>query len=176
MARRKKNSGCGCLVIIGIVLFMVFGSLIGELVREQKKIDNRKYHESMSALSNSGMVPVAGNKAVSIVEDEDGNDMFSTEYVPEELVTEEPGQVRYFLHVESGAAMVGYYSGGGGAGFRRWVEISIEDRTTRQIIASERFEGGSPPQTVSSGGNHYGSYPSRDRIDSWILEQIGGQG
>jgi hypothetical protein len=101
--------------------------------------------------------------------------MFSTSYVPEGYTTEDPQQVRYILYCTKGATVEGYYSNGGGVGLKQWVKIEILDRQTGETIGSEQFFGGPPPSSISSNSNtkrHYGSSPSQEKIEEWILSVV----
>lgn len=173
MARQKKGRW-GCLTLIIFMLVMGLCAMIGEAVRAEDAKKAQKYHDTMAVVENS-TTAVTGEKMVSLVTSKRGSGSDPTyckEYIPEGYETDVPQEVRYVLRCTKDADLVGTYSGGGGSGWTPWVEIEILDRKTGQVIGSQKFEGGYPPTTVRSGGAHYGSEPSMEKIHEWILSVI----
>lgn len=173
MAKQKKG-GFGCLTLIIIILVMGLCAMIGEVIREEDAKKAKKYHETMVVVEDSATA-VTGEKMVSLVTSKRGSGSDPTyckEYIPEGYETDVPQEVRYVLYCTKDAELVGTYSGGGGSGWTPWVKIEILDRTTGQVIGINKFEGGYPPTTVKSGGAHYGSEPSTEKIHEWILSVI----
>lgn len=174
MAGATKKSNWGCLVIIIFLCISLVVSFITSIQEDMQKSKDKELNETMSALTDPISVPVTGDKAICYYKDLDKKTegTFSDRYVPEDYLASTPEEARYILYCSDGSTMVGTYSGGGGSGFQLWVKVEILDRTTGQVIGTRKFEGGYPPTTVKSGGAHYGSAPSTETIQEWILSVI----
>lgn len=175
MARRRARLNLFDKIILGIILvavvFSVVGGIVGAIGSAIQESEDIAYTKVMApALDALQPSQVTGNKAVAYVQakkaEEDGT--YTKTYIPEEWTTDDPAEVRYVVMVESGSSVVGTYSGNGGIALQRWSKVEIKDLKTGEIIDSNTFKGGNPPQSVKSGGNHYGSYPSSSKISEWV--------
>lgn len=174
MAGASKKSNWGCLIIVIFLCISLVVSFITAIQEDMQKSTDKELNDTMSVLADPTSVPVTGDKAICYFTDLDKtfDPTFSDRYVPEDYLASTPEEARYILYCSDGSTMVGTYTGGGGSGFQRWVNVEILDRTTGHVIDSKKFEGGYPPSTVKSGGAHYGSAPSTEKIQEWILSVI----
>jgi preprotein translocase subunit SecG len=174
MARAKKNSNWGCLVIIIFLCISLVVSFITSIQEDMQNSKDKELNETMSVLADPTSVAVTGDKVICYYKDlsKQTEGTFSDRYVPEDCLASTPEEARYILYCSKGATLVGTYSGGGGGGFRRVVNIEILDRTTNTIIGTNEFTGSNPPSSVKDSGNHYGSEPSMEKIHEWILSVI----
>lgn len=157
------------LIFLGIMVMLALIFSASDAVEEEgEATDQRNYHFAMESLKDPENVPVSGEKAVACIDE-----IFTTQYVPEELQTENPEEVRFIVYCTPGEKTVGYYSNGGGTGLRHTCTVEIYDRETGETVKTHTFEGGDPPETVSgSGKKHYGSEPSEKKIQIWVEVSI----
>ena len=162
------------MVIIIFLCISLVVSFITAIQEDMQKSKDKELNETMSALTDPTSVPVTGDQAICYYKDlvKKTEGTFSDRYVPEDYLASTPEEARYILYCSDGSTMVGTYSGGGGSGWTPWVNIEILDRKTGQVIGTQKFEGGYPPTTVTSGGAHYGSEPSTEKIQEWTLSVI----
>lgn len=155
-------------MLCAIFLVGILGGAISSVINEEEEKKAEKYHVSMSAaLSDRAEFQVTGDKAVTYMDK-----TYSTWYVPEAYIAESPEQVRYIIHAESGEELTGRYTDGTGA-YRHWVEATVEDLASGQILGSKGFWGPEPPKTKSSE-KAYHSYPDRDSICDWVQSVLEG--
>ena len=176
MARRRARLNLFDKIILGIIAFalviVVVGGIVVGIQSSIQASEDAAYTKIMApALENVKASQVAGDKAVSFMKD---TETYTKTYVPEEFATDDPEEVRYVVTVENGSAAVGRY-GNGGIGLQRYYKVEIKDLKTGAVIETNTFYGGQPPQSVKSGGNHYGSYPSDSKVVQWVADVLAAQ-
>ena len=129
------------------------------------------YHEAMVAVLESGDMPLAGNKAVSLVfasaYDSDGT--YKTDYLPEDRRTEDPALVRYVVECRFSEEGVCWYSDFS-TGYQRILTVRVIDLTTDKAIKTEVFEGSQPPSQKTGFGAAYGDPPKEETVRNWLEE------
>ena len=147
----------GLLIVVAVMALVV--------VPIRSAMDSA-YHDTMSGLNMGIRADSSNTKAVTL---EDGT--YSTQYIPKEFQAESPDEVRYVVLLEKDSVHVGYYTGGGGA-YRHVYTLTVRDLATGEILDSREFNGGYPPQQTTKKGSVYGSVPSSEKIQEWIVSVI----
>ena len=166
MSRRKSLNWFDKLFLWVLALLFVFVAFAVLVIIPIGNKQSEAYHQTMSVLDTMSQVSSQADKAVTYTEDQ-----YSTYRVPTELQAETPEEVRYVIHLVQDEELVGRYSNGMG-GFRHVYRFEIVDLSTGEIIAARDFTGGSPPSSTTKSTPQYGSLPSREDSDSWILSVI----
>lgn len=193
MARRRTRSWSEIIpTLIILLVFMLVGIFAGirnalqekarheeaarqeSLAAEQRELEEQAaaaYNDAMSVLGTKGYkCKNAADKAVSLMADpeNDGQTVYTKEYIPEAYIAGSPEEVRYIVHFVYEDILFGKYLGGGN-GYQRSYHVQVEDLNSGDIIAEEIFLGRQPPGSVKAGsGDHYGTYPDCDAISDWI--------
>ena len=149
--------------IIALIAVIIGTAILKDSIDSAKE---KKYHESMSVLSDPQSVPVEGSKMVTLA---DGK--FSRLYIPEDWQAESPEEVRYILYCSDTDTAVGTYTNGG-TGYRVDRKISVYDRKTGAYCAEELFIGNDPPSTVEEKGDHYGRLADEEDVTKWLERVI----
>ena len=169
MARRRARLNLFDKIFLGFLAAMLVAvAFMALVIAPIQNAKNQAFQDTMSGLNMSIRAESSTTKAVTL---EDGE--YSTQYIPEELQAQSPDEVRYVVLLEKSSVRVGYYTGGGGA-YQRVYNLSIRDLATGEIIASQEFNGGYPPQQTTKKGNVYGSAPSSEKIREWVDSYISG--
>lgn len=183
MARRNKPLNWFDKLYLVFLLVAVIMVPVMIVVREISDAQAEQYHGKFQSTVESYIADgtqVTGNKAVSLVKGRGSKEeaVYSTNYVPEQYTAKKPEEVRYLIRCEEGSTVVGYYSGGG-VGSRLWVEVTVEDLKTGEILGEQYFSGGNPPQTISvkpgQSASRSGSAPSGTKIREWVLAALEGR-
>ena len=175
MSRNGKRPNIGCLfysVVFGAVLIIAIIAAISGAIN---KAQSNKYQEAMEGVKERSGSQITGSMMVAFdLEDH----LYCETYIPESILAETAEEVRYILFFESGADFEGTYSNGAGSGYRRKVMVRIRDLKTGEDIAEDVFYGSAPPSSISTKPGDkpkkvYGSYPDYEKVQSWILSEIG---
>ena len=155
------------IVIAVLMVILILPGITAAGVTLVNKSQENAYHETMAVLQDPDSIAVAGNKAVASIEDR-----FSTLYIPEDLQTETPEEVRYIVYCSDSEQLVGYYGTSGIAGYKHCRYVKVVDRKDGSTIGSESFTGSNPPNMVSDdkAKKQYGSRPSDEEIGMWVKE------
>lgn len=178
MARRKQLNIVDKILLgmMGIILVsMLLVAAVTAVISPFRAKKAAAYHDAMNAvLTSVDSSAVTGDKAVAFIigTDEDDTGTYSKTFIPEELVTDNPAEVRYVATCTSGSDLIGFYSNNSGAGYQRWRTVEITDLKLGRSVDERTFHGTMPPNTVTSDGAHYGSSPSEEVITQWILDTI----
>ena len=133
------------------------------------------YNDAMAALSAKGYkCKSSANKAVALMlkSEDDGQAVYSKNYIPGAYIAETPEEVRYVVRFVHEAILFGEYLGGGNA-YQHSYHVQIVDLATGDTIAEESFLGSEPPQSVTAGsGDHTGDLPDYNTIADWITSAI----
>ena len=138
-------------------------------VENSKALD---YHNTMKVLNTADAPAVTGERLVAYYEDEN---RFSRDVIPEALQAEAPEDVRYVVTLTEGQELAGIYEGTGVRGFKRYYEVSLVDRITEEVLATEYFYGSRPPYSIEDGTktDQYGNWPDSDEITYWVRNLFG---
>lgn len=125
------------------------------------------YHEMMERGFAVGDYQVCDTKMVTY---DERNHRYSTDFLPEELQAEKVEEVYYVLRIQNMDRTVGYYSGViGKAAIKPRVKIKIEEVATGKVLLeSGLFEGGDPPESITSNQSGRGKEPDEAEIQAWI--------
>lgn len=128
----------------------------------------RDYSASFANVFFPGDYQITGTKAVAY---DAFKNWICADYVPEELLAEDPHDVYYIIKIIADNETQGYYMGGGGVklAVQLGVIISIEELTTGKVLAvSDTFYGGLPPETIQTGDSGTGTPPDAGTVKEWI--------
>lgn len=142
---------------------------------EEAAASEAAFQEAMGALmASADPETITGDKAVAIVFEgrKDRVGVYSTEYVPEALRTEDPAAVRYLIRCIREKIGIGIYDNGKAA--LQWeYTVEVVDLKLDQLLNSNAFLGSEPPKVLQEGKNSpIGTEPDMVRIHGWIEEQI----
>ena len=168
MARRARLNLFDKIILFLIAALIAAGAFMALVVAPIRNARDQAFQKTMSGLNLTLRADSSNTKAVTL---EDGE--YSTQYIPGELKAKSPDEVRYVVFLERDSVKVGYYTGGGGA-YQRVYTLSIRDLVTGETVASQEFTGGYPPQQTTKKGSVYGSAPSEERIQEWVVSYISG--
>lgn len=153
--------------------FVHYDEPTNEQLEEERDKPALDYHESVHAVLLQGGYQVAGTKAVVY---NDKSERYSVDYLPEELQTDNPKEIYYVIHLVNSFEIVGYYLGLGEtkAAIRPEIMVRIQEVGSDKILVeSDVFEGGEPPQSISSDQEAgYGTDPDPVLIAEWIQQAI----
>jgi len=149
---------------------------IAEGVRlQEEEAAQEAFNDAMSVLLESGYTcSHTADKAVTLFVETNGDvttENFTTEYIPEDLQTEQPEEVRWLVRCESNLVSVGLYAFYGSANQRR-LDVEIIDLSTGRSLSEAHFLGPKPPESVSSIAEATGDYPDPADITEWITSVI----
>ena len=172
---KKGNKGCLITLLIIAVIFGIFSawlnisSRIGDAKRETY------IHEMSALLEDSYRCDASADKAVVYLTNEISDISiytrggFTTQFLPEGTSTEDAGQVRYLIYVNTQLVKVGEYYGGCDACRADYV-ISVVDLQSGAVIGKTTIEGFSPPYTTDKlGGSDHGDLPKDSSVTEWLM-------
>ena len=143
--------------------------------KDKSNSSDSSLQENMAAaLTDVDADSITGSKAIALIFDgkKDREGVYSTDLVPEELRTEDAGEVRYLIRCIEDREQVGYYSSGSAA--LRWTYfVEVVDLKQDQVLNSAVFTGSNPPAVLPEGSkNNVGERPDTAPILSWINSQV----
>ena len=140
------------------------------------------YNDAMTAYFKTvDPAQIAGDKAVVCIHDPEDYEkcIYTTRYLPGELMAESPGEVRYVIHCYENVTEIGWYTSGGKA-YRYSLNAKLDDLKYDVPIAIDtesvaRIQGSEPPKEVSEAGDHYGSRPAFEELGAAVTEAVMGK-
>jgi hypothetical protein len=161
----------GRLLVVGVLLAGVFIYFsIKSMIRDRQIAPFRDHaygYANAPARDLSGC-PYARAKVVAVnAHSKRIDELYFS--LPDPLRAADPGEVGTIAIAAWGERRVGHYSNGGEA-YRHTLEVTLVDPAVPAVVGRRSFEGGDPPETTKSRGDHYGSSPTSDVV-SW-LEQL----
>lgn len=122
------------------------------------------YHETFRSVLVPGGYQITGTKAVAF---DETTDRYCAEYVPKELLAEDPQEVLYIIRLSNADTFCGFYTNAKKA-IQQGVRVRIEDFSTGKSLTTSLFMGGEPPQTIRAGDSGKGTPPDAAAIEEWI--------
>ena len=152
--------------------FVHYESPDPEQLAEELDKPAKDYSENFYNVLFRGDYQVTGTKVVTYHE---RLKTYSTDYVPEELQTDNPQEVYYVIFLKNKDKSVGYYFGLGGtkSAIKPGIQVQIKAVGSDKVLAKSKvYEGGDPPETISSNQSGRGYEPDMALIESWIQENL----
>lgn len=115
-----------------------------------------------------GGYQITGTKAVAFNQ---GTGRYCTDYVPEELLAENPEEAFYVVYIVNISQFKGYYffPGETRSAIQPGVRIEIRELASDKVLKrSEDFMGGEPPETITWEQSGRGTEPDQDQICAWV--------
>ena len=161
---------CFCLCACGSTGAVETTEAAVEPTYTQKEL---AYNDTMAAYLNTvDASQITGNKAVVCILNEDDSDCFyTTRYLPEELITDSPEEVRYVIECYEEVRNIGMYTNGAQA-YQYFLHANIVDLKSDFIIGGPSVRGEEPPESVSEPGDYYGSRPDFEELGAAIAETV----
>lgn len=110
-------------------------------------------------------------------EEEHPDPAYSKQYIPEEMAAQSPEEVAYIIRcthdadIDGSYGLAGMQSGGVNA-YQRYLQITVEERISGEIVAEVKFLGGNPPEHLQAGQSTFGPYPDENAVVSWVRNAI----
>src|SRR4051812_1701631 len=154
----------GILVAIGLCVAAFFG--IRYMMREGELSPFRPVAESYTAVPLAppeGAPRVVGKVLPVNFTDRKPDHLYFD--LPADLRASRPEEVGTVVLLIRGKTQVATYQGGGGA-FQQFCEVTLVDHRTRAVLHKQIFQGGPPPQSISSrSSTGTGSSPDPSVVD-----------
>ena len=139
-----------------------------EVLKQDQDQPAADYHDATHAVLNRGGYQVTDRKFVAY---DEYSDRYVKDYVPEELLAEQPEEICYVIHLENKNKIVGTYFGAGSmiSAIQPGIKLSIQELATGKVLAeSDVFEGGEPPESIRTGESGRGEEPDYATIEDWV--------
>lgn len=145
-----------------------YSAIDSETMKEQRKAIAQAYHDGIQSVLNRGGYQISDRKFISYNQ---YTKQYCTDYIPAELLAENPEQIFYVVHLDIMDEVVGHYMGDGvlvGA-IKPAVKLIIKELVTDKVVAeSEVFMGGDPAQSIRDGDSVRGAEPDEQAIVQWL--------
>lgn len=148
------------------------------LLAKAATLRDQAYHESMTILSDNNYRcdPTADKIIIreKIYKDEAWTVFYSREFLPDELVADIAGDVRFVVELEKTFDNVGTYFGVGVThiAYQHRYKLKIIDLSSGKVVAENEIYGGEPPQNYTKENNGIGEPPDPQEITDWIVNSI----
>ncbi len=156
MLTDKKKAIIIFSIIAGIILLIVVGITVSNMME-------KAYSDKIKNGIENGELSENADKIVLYNVKED---MYSDEFIPKEYRAKEAEDVRFVVKLTARTTIYGRYSKGGNA-YQYVYDVELLDRQVGEIVLTESFVGGTPPQVIKNSRNGYGSKPD-DKLEAWI--------
>lgn len=143
-----------------------------EQLEEELEKPELDFQESIRSVVFRGDYQVTGTKVITYHE---RLDRYSYDYVPEELQPENPEEVYYVIFLKNKDKSVGFYYGigGGKSAIKPGIQVQIKAVGSDKVLAESKvFEGGDPPEKITSTHSGRGAEPNMALVESWIQENL----
>ena len=143
-----------------------------EQLEEEQEKPELDFQESIRSVVFRGDYQVTGTKVITYHE---RLDRYSYDYVPDELQPENPEEVYYVIFLKNKDKSVGFYYGigGGKSAIRPGIQIQIKVVGSNKVLAESKvFEGGDPPEKITSTHSGRGAEPNMTQVENWIQENL----
>ena len=172
---RKHPKLCTALVLIGALIAIFVITNLPDIIEDSKRSDMNK--KMLSLRDEAYRCSESADKAITLMFSPTNSNSgdFTTEFIPDDLKTEDATQVRYLVKINADYYLSGNYvtaNGTNTGGAFRWrYDITLIDLLDGTTIAEDSIAGSSPPSETKHGTD-IGERPSDERIIAWIRDNI----